>query len=302
MFITPLLLVAVAWLLVAEHLSLRLCLVIGAGTAALILSFTRASWAGFLIGVVWIAMVGATRRLLPRTSDADPGPRRWQDRPASSAVGPWLVPAYTLPLAARRRQGSARRLLRPGRLLLLGLAAIVALALLWPKVQLRLADDLGGAYDERAALMQLAWRVIEDNPVLGVGDGAYPHVFRQYLDSGSRQHWLYVVHNAYLLRWAETGIIGLCVYVWFLFTAFRQALACTRSQDVHVAALSLGWSAGVLSLAWEMWWDLGFGVQTQMLFFAMLGVTLACRTLGAEAASAKRLEPLAAPLPVTVPA
>jgi hypothetical protein len=39
----------------------------------------------------------------------------------------------------------------------------------------------------------------------------------------------------------------------------------------------LGWSAGLISLIWEMWWEIWLGLQTQLLLCFMLGLSIACQ-------------------------
>jgi O-antigen ligase len=123
--------------------------------------------------------------------------------------------------------------------------------------------------------MQMAWRVISDSPILGVGAGAYAFVFRQYLTPGLRQNWLFVVHNEYLLRWAETGIIGLSSLLAFWLGAFRVAMRASHASDRTTIALGVGCSAAVIALMWEMWWDITLGFQTEALMCFLLGLLCA---------------------------
>jgi len=240
-FILPLLLLAVSRFLTLSNprawsWALLLC---GLGSMALILTFTRASWAGFILGVGWIIVAG------------------WQ-----------------------------RRLLHPRRLLMLGAVALLAAMILLPKIMLRLSEDHVAAYGERAALMRMAWNVIESHPLLGVGSGAYGYVFRDYLSAEDRmaatweKRWLYIVHNTYLVRWAETGIFGLASLLLLLGVGLWQAVVCSRSLDENLASFAVGWGAGLLALMWEMCWDLSLGPQTQCVLWFAFGLTLAAKRIG----------------------
>ena len=56
--------------------------------------------------------------------------------------------------------------------------------------------------------MRIAWRIIADHP-LGASAPA-PTAWSCGTTCGAGLgKWLFIVHNAYLLRWAETGIFGL---------------------------------------------------------------------------------------------
>ena len=184
-------------------------------------------------------------------------------------VGLALGSAWVMLLAARR--GARTR-----HIAVIVTAACLAVAIMWPILALRAdSNQTSAAFDERLALMQMAWRVISDNPVFGVGAGAYAFVFRQYLTPGLRQNWLFVVHNEYLLRWAETGLLGLLALLAFWLGAFRVAMRASRASDRTTTALGVGCSAGVIVLVWEMWWDITLGFQTEALVCFLLGLLFA---------------------------
>lgn len=237
-FIVPLLLLAVSRFLFmpagrAQRWAALVCVL---GTAALILTFTRASWAGFVLGFAWLVTVGLKQRRL-----------------------------------------------QPSRLVTIGVLALLAVAVLLPQILLRLADDHAADYEERAVLMRIAWNIIRTNPLLGVGAGAYGHVLHDYVSFADRSKWLYIVHNAYLLRWAETGLLGLLSLLALLGAGFRQAMVCSRGLSSDRSMVALGWSAGLIALAWEMLWDFALGPQTYCLLWLLFGLTLAMRRLDRQA-------------------
>jgi O-antigen ligase len=163
---------------------------------------------------------------------------------------------------------------------------------LMPLIQRRLEESVSDAYDERAGLMRIAFEVIKAHPVFGVGPGAYSHVFKEYLPAGMDQ-WLYTVHNEYLLRAAETGIIGGIAFVWLLLAALRQSRDLLRySSSPEIRALALGWGAALLYLAWQMYWVPWRGFGYNALFWFMLGIIEAAAMLEfGEAACAPRQRP-----------
>ncbi len=180
--------------------------------------------------------------------------------------------------------GVMRRLIRPLRLwFVLALLGLMVLIML-PPVMERLEADHSADYEERWQLIQMAWNVIQAHPLLGVGAGAYNFVFRQYqpfelLDKGV---WVYVVHNVYLLRWAESGVFGLLSLLLFFFAGFRQAFVCTRARDENQAALALGCSAGIVALLWEMIWDVTLGFSANALVWFLFGLLCVVRRVGSE--------------------
>jgi putative inorganic carbon (hco3(-)) transporter len=198
-------------------------------------------------------------------------------------VGFALGMLWMIVLIARRR-GSTSRV---GAFIAV---TCLAIAILWPVMSMRTGErNVRSAYDTRKALMQTAWRVIEDNPVLGVGAGAYAFVFRQYLTPDVEREWVYVVHNVYLLRWAETGILGILSLLALWLLGLRDAWRATRSADPGTAALAVGWSAGLVALMWEMWWDMNLGFQPEAVVWFLLGmIQAAIRNAPVAAPAARR--------------
>jgi len=85
----------------------------------------------------------------------------------------------------------------------------------------------------RVDIWRVAWRVVHDHPVVGVGFAQFPQVSPHYvLQPGALQYVNLivekhiVVHNLYLELWAETGIIGLLLFL-----------------GLAVASLLAGWNA-----------------------------------------------------------
>lgn len=165
-----------------------------------------------------------------------------------------------------------RGLLRTRDLVALSCIGVVLIGAFSPMIAKRIADSpVNEAYDERAGLMRIAIRVIKDNPVLGIGDGAYGAVYKGYVQGSDRQ-WLATVHNEYLLRGAETGIPGMIAFIWFLCAAIKRANRLSRSPDRTIATLGLGWTCGLIALCWEMYWDIWRGYTYNALLWMMLGL------------------------------
>ena len=117
------------------------------------------------------------------------------------------------------------------------------------------ADDRGSAYS-RVPLMRLAGRIIADHPILGVGSNNFGEVMNGYLTSDFRSGFLYTVHNQYLLIWAETGILGLASFLWFLIAAIWTGLKCWRQRDPELSPLALGMSLSLIAFMFHMSVDL----------------------------------------------
>jgi O-antigen ligase len=95
-----------------------------------------------------------------------------------------------------------------------------------------------GSGSGRTDIWQVALRVAEANPVAGVGLGQFPNVSPQYvLRPGSLRSTSLiveqgiVVHNVYLQLWAETGLIGLLLFLGIVWTSLRASYRAAKELD-----------------------------------------------------------------------
>lgn len=139
----------------------------------------------------------------------------------------------------------------------------------------RLFGDDRGSAESRIPLMNLAFRIIGDNPVLGVGANNFTVVMDRYLTSDFREGWLFAVHNKYLLVLAETGIVGFLAFVAFLLNALRKGWQCWAIQDPLLSPLALGIIAGIAGHMVHMTVDVFRGRPTQQLLWLLAGLLAA---------------------------
>jgi hypothetical protein len=176
--------------------------------------------------------------------------------------------------------GVRRRWIKQRRLWSLVAAGAVLAVVFTPQIMLVFAKDHQGALDERVMLQDIAINVIKAHPFVGIGIGAYSNGFHSYVSSALEDNWLFVVHNVYLLRAAETGIWGLLAFIAWLWAAIR--LAYRRMDDpveLH-ARLGLGCMAGFVTIAFQFWWDTGAGFAPHALQWFLLGMLTATQFIG----------------------
>jgi hypothetical protein len=109
----------------------------------------------------------------------------------------------------------------------------------------RLISDDNGSAESRVPLMTLAFRMIADNPILGVGDNNFSAAMVDYLTPEFRRGFLYTVHNKYLLVWSEIGPGGLLAYLAFFIGILRMGRACWKQGDPFLSTLALGMTVAV---------------------------------------------------------
>lgn len=155
----------------------------------------------------------------------------------------------------------ASRRIRP-RQVGLGAAAILLLLVLTPPEFVRRLGTIGeilpgseevldpdSSFLERKLYALTAWRMFLDHPLLGVGAGNYTVHFDRYADEvgfASRDYEtpgeVHYPHNLYLEIAAETGLVGLAVFVAAVVAAvvsLRRARAALRHRgDTTSAALA----------------------------------------------------------------
>lgn len=158
-------------------------------------------------------------------------------------------------------------------------AALVTLLLL-PFAGLiiqRIASDDGGSARSRIPLAIIASRIIEDHPWFGIGPNNFAPVGQRYVTSEFAGEWIYVVHNKYLLVWAETGLFSLLAFVLFLVTSLRQGWRVWRFGDRILAPLALGFTAAIVGHLEHMFFDIFHSrIQVQTLWL-ISGLIVAMR-------------------------
>jgi putative inorganic carbon (hco3(-)) transporter len=160
--------------------------------------------------------------------------------------GGWL--AFTVALAVLAILSLRRRHIR-ARVPLAGLATVLVLAVpLHSLIWHRLTGSDAGAAAARVPLMHLAWRMIRSHPLLGIGANNFWGAIPRYAGPEYTGDWLNVVHNEYLLIWAEAGILALALFVAFLGVVIARAWRCSRTPDPLLAPLSLGFVASLVGL------------------------------------------------------
>ncbi len=129
------------------------------------------------------------------------------------------VTGIVLGLAVRRRRispGAASLLAGAGSMLLLSLVAF------GPDLILsRITGDDSGSAQSRIVLARTALAVLADHPWLGIGLNNYMMVLPQYDAAAFITRT--VVHNAYLLIAAETGLLGLAAYLGLVASLLVRA-------------------------------------------------------------------------------
>jgi putative inorganic carbon (HCO3(-)) transporter len=165
------------------------------------------------------------------------------------------------------------------------IAILAVLTLLYvpfgSSISARLFGDDQGSANSRIPLDRLAFRMIGDNLLLGVGANNFTVAMDRYATSEFRREWLWAVHNKYLLILAETGIGGLLAYLAFLLSTLRRGWQCWRLGDSQFSPLALGFVAGIAGHMVHQSVDLFRDRPLQQLVWLSAGLLFAMHRISA---------------------
>ena len=120
----------------------------------------------------------------------------------------------------------------------------------------RLTQSDSGALDFRLEWIGIAWDMVKDNPVFGLGLNSWIYHLSEYAPySVPRMYELFgdvfpVVHNMYMLVWSEQGTVGLVLFLGLhahlLWIAIKNLRYRGLSDTVYMLSLAAG--CGILAI------------------------------------------------------
>ena len=119
-------------------------------------------------------------------------------------------------------------------------------------------DDLTGlsSIQDRFYMWRISWRIFTEHPVIGNGLNMFFTKFMEYRDDSFRGLRGSYAHNGFLQIAAETGIIGLTVFLLLLIRVFKSALGFMRkSGSAYSGSLCLGLAGGLLAFLIHSFFD-----------------------------------------------
>jgi len=140
-------------------------------------------------------------------------------------------------------------------------------------IMARLSSNDHGSAVSRITMAQGALAIIKDNPLSGVGLNNYSLFMPMYDWATYLEHkGPMVVHNVFLLIAAETGIIGLVAFIWFLTSVLKKAWRnANRASSDIVWIVCVGTFAAFVSMSihglvdFSLLWDLTLFTQFWLL-------------------------------------
>jgi probable O-glycosylation ligase (exosortase A-associated) len=123
-------------------------------------------------------------------------------------------------------------------------AVLVAPRTYWDRIQSITEEGTSeGSGEERIYTWDIAWHMFLDNPIMGVGQGNFPWVFKKYefKVTGSdeplhgRSRAGRAAHSIYFTLLPELGIIGTCIFLGMIIYTFKdlKAIRARLSNRKH---------------------------------------------------------------------
>jgi putative inorganic carbon (HCO3(-)) transporter len=176
--------------------------------------------------------------------------------------------------------------------LLIALGALLLIVLFPGEIGARLTQDDAGSAEARVPLINMASRIIGDYPIFGVGANNYTIRMPAYLTSEFSQSWLYVVHNRFLLTWAESGIFAFLAFIVFIISTLWRGWQTGKYPDRFLAPLALGFTAAVVGHLYQMQVEVFNGRPTIQLLVLIAALITAMWRI---ASTAEQAHPAAVP-------
>jgi O-antigen ligase len=176
--------------------------------------------------------------------------------------------------------GWLRGLVSQRTLVWLFLGMLVIVAIFYPAIYTRLTIDDRGSAASRLMMTRLAWNVIQASPAhffFGVGTNNYALLAPAYYSADVGDLGYVIdssVHNAYLLTWAETGLIGLLIFLVFLSVPVIKSWKFVRLNDRFISIMALGLLCALLAIYIQMLAD-PFIARPKMIIIWLL-IALVC--------------------------
>lgn len=173
-------------------------------------------------------------------------------------------------------------IIKKGKFLLLIMAAAVVVYFLTPSaVKMHANTIFYKSEPGRISLWKEAFQIIEDFPVSGCGINTYAVCAPNYriTDGGGCYP-----HNCYLQMAAETGILGLSAFLYFIFRLFKISFAALRNmKDRFYDAVLSGLLMGLLGFLIHSFFDTDiYALQLGAFMWVIMGLVTALGKTGPD--------------------
>jgi len=133
--------------------------------------------------------------------------------------------------------------------------------------------DAQNFYASRGFIWRDTMKMIKDNPIVGVGLGAFPTAFPRYTESDGT-YLVLQAHNDMLQIFADGGLIGGVLCIVFVILVARSFARGLKAADSWRRAMALGMGTAMLSLLVHSLFDWNLQVTSTVLLFMSYGAII----------------------------
>lgn len=120
-----------------------------------------------------------------------------------------------------------------------GIVATIIVVMLIPQVRSNVVDVFNASdtsTDVRLVMWKGAWRIIEDNLILGTGLASFPIVYDDYKEASHTEYFPNPDHLI-LTLWIEMGILGLVAFGWIVVRYFKTSIRLLKTHKPYAVGL-----------------------------------------------------------------
>jgi putative inorganic carbon (hco3(-)) transporter len=196
----------------------------------------------------------------------------------SFSRGGWIgfLPAFIILTFILSKKG----IVQIGKVRLVWAAILLVTLIFLPQISERIFGDDANAAGSRIPLIKIAFNMIAEHPITGIGTNTFRSVIRNYMAGiDESTTYLHVVHNQYLLVFAEAGIIGLLSFLWLMYSFFRESIWCVRNENTLPQLIGVATLAGYVAMSVHMLVDMYSSLLANSLMFAFFAVSSAANRI-----------------------
>jgi hypothetical protein len=118
--------------------------------------------------------------------------------------------------------------------ILVAFSVLVAPKTYWDRIHSITEEGANeGSGEERIYTWGIGWHMFLDHPIIGVGQGNFPYVFKKYeVEAGYGEEGLHgrsragrEAHSIYITMLSELGILGTCIFIGMITYTFKDLKA-----------------------------------------------------------------------------
>jgi O-antigen ligase len=156
-----------------------------------------------------------------------------------------IVASSIVPLTLRGRSFRSVILMVALLLVTVELATLIVPQYNWDRVLSTAEEARSGTMSRRTDIWSAGLQIFRENPLLGVGAGAFGAAIGPFIENQTS------AHNAYIAVLVEQGVIGFFVFAGLLAACVHCVYHLPQPDRKVWAVLGLAWLVGVMSGAWQ---------------------------------------------------